>query len=192
VRVCVFCGSNRGSHPAFASIAGELGRSLAEAGHGVVYGGGNVGLMGLVADAALAARGEVIGVIPSALKAKELAHPGLSELVVTDSMHERKAAMAALADGFVALPGGFGTLEELFEIITWAQLGLHAKPVVLLDVHGFWGAFDALVDRTVAAGFVRDEHRRIARRVDSVAACLVRLAEPPPPPPHKWIDLDET
>jgi uncharacterized protein (TIGR00730 family) len=192
VRVCVFCGSNRGRDPSFALVADELGRTLARAGHGVVYGGGNVGLMGIVADAALAAGGEVIGVIPAALQAKELAHHGLSELRITASMHERKALMASLADGFVALPGGFGTLDELCEIITWAQLGLHTKPVVLLDVDGFWASFAALVDATVDAGFVREEHRQLAYRAGTVAACLERLAAPPPPAPHKWIDLQET
>ena len=168
-----------------------MGRALAAAGIGLVYGGGNVGLMGVVADAALAGGGEVIGVIPSALEAKELAHPGLTDLRVTSSMHERKATMAALADAFVALPGGLGTFDELCEILTWAQLGLHTKPVVLLDVAEFWAPFAALLDATVDAGFVRAEHRALARRAPSVDECLACLAEPSPPPIHKWIDLDD-
>jgi uncharacterized protein (TIGR00730 family) len=177
--------------PAYADAATDLGSAFAAAGIGLVYGGGNVGLMGVVADAALAAGGEVIGVIPAALESKELAHPGLTELRVTSSMHERKATMAALADGFVALPGGLGTFDELCEILTWAQLGMHTKPVVLLDVEEFWVPFDALLDATVAAGFVRPEHRALARRARSVEECLACLAEPAPPPVHKWIDLDD-
>src|SRR5689334_13523463 len=133
-RVCVFCGSSPGARPAYAAAAAALARCLVTRGLGLVYGGGNVGLMGVLADAALAAGGEVIGVIPRALVDLEVAHTGLRDLRVVDSMHERKATMAELADAFVALPGGMGTLEELFEVWTWAQLGLHAKPCALLDV----------------------------------------------------------
>jgi uncharacterized protein (TIGR00730 family) len=190
MRVCVFCGSSRGSSPAYAAAAAELGAALAAKDVGVVYGGGDVGLMGIVADAALGAGGEVIGVIPEALVAREVAHRGLTELRVTASMHERKALMADLADAFVALPGGLGTFDELCEILTWSQLGLHAKPVVLFDVGDFWRAFLALLDASVAAGFLRPVHRDLARRAATVADVMALLEAPPPPPVHKWIDGD--
>jgi uncharacterized protein (TIGR00730 family) len=160
------------------------------AGDGLVYGGGAVGLMGLVADAVLGAGGEVIGVIPESMVTREVAHQSLTELRVTQSMHERKAEMAALADAFVALPGGLGTFEELCEILTWAQLGLHARPVIVLDVAGYWTPFFRLLDAAVDAGFLRPSHRRLARKAESVAEVLALLALPPPPPVHKWIDKD--
>ncbi len=191
MRVCVFCGSSRGSSPAYAAAAAELGAALAAKDVGVVYGGGDVGLMRVVADAALAAGGEVIGVIPEALVAREVAHHGLTELRVTASMHERKALMADLADAFVALPGGLGTFDELCEILTWSQLGLHAKPVVLLDVEGFWTAFLGLLDASVAAGFLRPVHRDLARRAATIADVMALLEAPLPPPVHKWIDRDD-
>jgi uncharacterized protein (TIGR00730 family) len=191
MRVCVFCGSARGSSPAYAEAAAELGAALAASATGLVYGGGDVGLMGIVADATLAAGGEVIGVMPEALVAKEIAHRGLTELRVTGSMHERKALMAELADGFIALPGGLGTFDELCEILTWGQLGLHNKPVVLLDVDGYWGPFSALLDSAVAAGFLREIHRGLAHRAASVPAALELLHAPSPPPVHKWIDRDD-
>jgi uncharacterized protein (TIGR00730 family) len=175
----------------YADVAAEFGTALAVKGMGLVYGGGDVGLMGVVADAALAASGDVIGVIPSALEAKETAHRGLTELRIASSMHDRKATMADLADGFVALPGGLGTLDELCEILTWAQLGLHTKPVVLLDVDGFWAPFAALLDAIVAAGFLRPIHRDLARRASTVPEALALLDAPPPPPVHKWIDRDD-
>lgn len=190
--MCVFCGSNAGRSPAFAGAARDLGEALAAAGLGLVYGGGNVGLMGVVADATLAAGGEVIGVIPEALMAKELGHRGCTELRVVASMHERKALMADLADGFVALPGGLGTFEELCEVLTWSQLGFHAKPVVLLDVDGFWAPFAALLDTAVDAGFLRPPNRDLARRVANPQEALRALAAPPPLPTHKWIDRDQT
>jgi uncharacterized protein (TIGR00730 family) len=193
VRVCVFCGSNRGSSPVFADVADELGTALAGAGAGLVYGGGAVGLMGVVADAVLRGGGEVIGVMPESLVAREIAHRSLTELRVTHSMHERKAEMAALADAFVALPGGLGTFEELCEILTWAQLGLHNKPVVLLDVADYWASFFDLLDGAAAAGFLRPAHRDLARRAESVAEALALIASPPAVPPlHKWIDADRT
>jgi len=191
MRVCVFCGSSRGSSPAYAEAATELGTALAATGTGLVYGGADLGLMGVVADATLAAGGEVIGVMPEALIAKEIGHRGLTELRVTGSMHERKATMADLADGFIALPGGLGTFDELCEILTWGQLGLHTKPVVLLDVDGFWDPFMALLDRAVDAGFVRAVHRDLAHRAASAAEALALLASPTPPPMHKWIDRDD-
>jgi uncharacterized protein (TIGR00730 family) len=192
MRVCVFCGSNRGSSPAFAAAAEELGVALAGAGAALVYGGGAVGLMGVIADAVLGAGGVVIGVMPEALVAREIAHRRLTELRVTRSMHERKAEMAALADAFVALPGGLGTFEELCEILTWAQLGLHNKPVILLDVADYWAPFFDLLDGATAVGFLRQAHRELARRAQSVPEVLALLEYPPPPPVHKWIDTDET
>jgi uncharacterized protein (TIGR00730 family) len=191
MRVCVFCGSSRGSAPSYAEAAAELGTAMAGAGIGLVYGGGDVGLMGVVADAVLAAGGEVVGVMPEALVAREIGHTGLTELRITGSMHERKAMMADLADGFIALPGGFGTFDELFEILTWSQLGLHTKPVALLDVDGFWDPFVALLDRAVEAGFLRALHRDLAHRARSTAAALDLMASPPPPPVHKWIDRED-
>jgi uncharacterized protein (TIGR00730 family) len=191
VRVCVFCGSNRGASPAYAATAAELGTTLAVKGIGLVYGGGHVGLMGALADAALAAGGTVTGVMPDALVTKEIAHQGLTELRVTGSMHERKALMADLADGFIALPGGLGTFDELCEILTWGQLGLHTKPVVLLDVDGFWAPFLRLLDGAVAAGFLRAIHRDLAHVAGSVSEALALLEAPPPSPVHKWIDKDD-
>jgi len=185
-RICVYCGSSVGRRPEYAAAARELGAVLAGRGIGLVYGGGNVGLMGVVADTMIAAGAEVIGVIPEALVARELAHQGVTELRVVASMHERKALMADLADGFIALPGGLGTLEELFEALTWAQLGLHAKPCGLLDVAGFYLDLARFLDRTVDDGFVPPASR--ARLVvDTDPARLVeRLARergPGAPPP---------
>ena len=159
----------------------------------LVYGGGRVGLMGIVADTVLAAGGEVIGVIPRALATKEVAHDALTELRVVASMHERKALMAELADGFVALPGGFGTFDELLEIVTWAQLGLHAKPIGILDVAGYFDAFSALVEGAIAEEFVRPEYRKLFVVGDEPRALLARLeTHVPPAGVVKWIGLDET
>jgi uncharacterized protein (TIGR00730 family) len=175
-RLCVFCGSQTGVRPEYADAARTLGQALARRGIELVYGGGHVGLMGVVADAVLDAGGKVIGVIPQALVERELAHRGLTELHVTGSMHERKALMADRADAFVALPGGFGTADEWFEILTWAQLKLHDKPVGLLDVAGFYDPLLAWIDRAVEEGFVKREHRDklvVDRDIDSL---LDRLA----------------
>jgi uncharacterized protein (TIGR00730 family) len=187
-RVCVFSGSNHGTNPAFAEAARALGTALAAEGLAVVYGGGNVGLMGVVADAALAAGGEVVGVIPDFLMAKELGHTGVTRLEVVPSMHERKALMAELSDGFVALPGGFGTFDELFEILTWGQLGLHAKPVVALDVAGYYEPLVALVAGAVDGGFVRPQHRGLLRVAADVPGVLAALHEPVAAPAGKWLD----
>ena len=157
----VFCGSRDGADPAYAQAAATLGRLIGAGGHRLVYGGGNVGLMGAVADAALQAGGEVVGVIPEHLEGREVAHGHLTDLEVVTSMHERKARMYALADAVVVLPGGFGTLDELFETLTWNQLGLHELPVGLLDIGGYWEPLTALLDRSVEAGFV-DASRRDA------------------------------
>src|SRR4030095_7367899 len=160
-RLCVFCGSSPGHDPGYATSAAQLGRVLAERGIGLVYGGGRVGLMGQLADAALAAGGEVIGVIPQALLEREIAHRGLTQLRVVDSMHARKALMGELAGGFIALPGGVGTLEELFEVWSWATLGLHRKPCGLLDVGGFFAPLAEFLDRQGRAGFLPPASRAV-------------------------------
>ena len=191
-RVCVYAGSNPGARPAYARAAEGLARELAARGLGLVYGGGRVGLMGTLADAMLAAGGEAIGVMPQALFDREIGHGGLSELRVVGSMHERKAQMAELADAFVALPGGIGTLEELVEVFTWSQLGLHRKPIGLLDVAGFYRPLTAFLDHMVREGFLRAEHRAGLLAEADPVALLDRLAawEPPAAVP-KWLDLEE-
>ncbi len=191
-RLCVFCGSSAGRDPVFATAARELGAAIARKGWGLVYGAGNVGLMGVLADAVLAAEGEVIGVIPEALVAKELAHRGLTELHIVASMHERKALMAELADGFVAMPGGFGTLDEFCEILTWAQLGLHRKPCGLLNVAGYFDPLLQQMERAVAAGFVRAEHRDLFVVETEPKKLLQRLVKFTPPKVEKWIRAEET
>ena len=174
-RLCVFCGSAHGRNPAFTTAAQELGRELARRGIGLVYGGATVGLMGVLADAALGAGGEVIGVIPESLMAREIGHTGLTKLHVVGSMHERKALMAELANGFVALPGGFGTFEEFFEVVTWAQLGLHAKPCSLLNIAGFFDPLLRLLDAAVAEGFIKPTARQSVLVESSVADLLDRF-----------------
>jgi uncharacterized protein (TIGR00730 family) len=175
-RICVFCGSSPGHDPRYLEAARTMGHTLARRGLGLVYGGGSVGLMGAVADAALAAGGEVIGVIPQVLQIRELAHRSLTTLHVVGSMHERKALMAELSDGFVALPGGMGTLEELSEVLTWAQLGLHARPVGLLDVAGYYQPLADFFDRAVGAGFLRPAHRALLLVGHEPGALLDRFA----------------
>jgi uncharacterized protein (TIGR00730 family) len=191
-RVCVFCGSAKGKRPEYALAAQQLAEALAARGLGLVYGGGHVGLMGVVADAALAAGCEVIGVIPEALRRRELGHEGLTELHVERSMHERKAKMAELADGFIAMPGGLGTLDETFEIWTWAQLGFHAKPVALLDVLGYWTPLIGMVDRMVQEGFVGAEYRNMLLVDDEPTRLLERMHEWRPPEVAKWIRSGES
>jgi uncharacterized protein (TIGR00730 family) len=171
-RLCVFAGSSPGADPRYAEAARGLAASLTARGLGLVYGGGSVGLMGVIADAMLARGGEVIGVIPRALATKEVAHQGLADLRVVASMHERKALMAELADGFVALPGGFGTFEELLEMVTWAQLGLHRKPIGLLSVAGYFDALVALIEHAIAERFVRPEYRALVVSAAEPAALL--------------------
>ena len=185
-RICVFCGSSMGFSPRYAEQAAELGKLLAQRGIGLVYGGASVGTMGVVADAALAAGGEVIGVIPEALSSVEISHAGLSELHVVKDMHERKAKMAALSDGFLALPGGAGTLEELFEVWTWAQLGLHGKPIGLVDVDGYYGPLVTFADHMVTEGFVKPEYRELLMVDADAAALLDRFETYEPPAPPKW------
>lgn len=181
VRICVFCGSSTGSGDGYLAAARQLGRDLARRGVGVVYGGARVGVMGAVADAALAEGGEVIGVIPGHLVDREVAHTGLTELRVVADMHQRKALMAELADGFLVLPGGAGTLEETFEVWTWAQLGLHGKPIGLVDVDGYYQPLLAFVDHMVAAGFLHPDYARILGHHPDPMVLLDRFADYRPP-----------
>jgi uncharacterized protein (TIGR00730 family) len=192
-RVCVFCGSSPGARPAYADAAAEMGRLLASEGIGLVYGGGQVGLMGVLADAVLAEGGEVIGVIPQALVDREIGHPGVADMRVVGSMHERKALMAELADAFVALPGGLGTLEELFEVYTWAQLGLHSKPCGLLDVEDYYAGIATFLTHAVEERFLPEQHRAmlIVEREPRELLERIRAWEPSTIQP-KWIDREET
>ena len=189
--VCVFCGSSTPPDPAYRDAAGQVGRLLADRGVHLVYGGGAVGLMGVVADACMAAGGEVTGVIPTGLFSREVGHRGITRLIEVGSMHERKARMYDLADGFVVLPGGFGTLDELAEVATWSQLGLHRKPVVLLDVDGFWAPLLALFDRMVSVGLLRSENRALIRIAASPADALAALGDDLVPVAEKWINAPD-
>ena len=189
--VCVFCGSREGSHPSYAEAARDMGKELARRGLGLVYGGGQVGLMGAVADAVLEEGGEVVGVIPKALVAREIAHAGLTELHVVGSMHERKKLMADLSDGFVALPGGYGTLEEFLEVLSWAQLSIHEKPCALLDVDSFWKPLSALFDQVVAEGFVHPDHRSLVLTERDPRALLDIMERYRPPETRKWMGRRE-
>ena len=179
--ICVFCGASSGRDPGYAAAAAVTGETLARRGIRVVYGGGRLGLMGAVADAALAAGGEVVGVIPRGLVDRELAHPGLTRLDIVETLHERKARMAELADAFIALPGGLGTLEELAEVLSWAQLELHAKPIGLLDVGDYFSALEAFLDRAVDEGFVAERHRRLLLRDADLDSRLARFEAWEPP-----------
>jgi uncharacterized protein (TIGR00730 family) len=188
VRICVYAGSNPGADPGYAEAAAGLARLLAQRGIGIVYGGAHVGLMGVLADTALAAGGEVVGVIPQGLVDREIAHTGLTDLHVVASMHERKARMAELSDGFVALPGGAGTLEELIEVYTWSQLELHAKPMGALNVRGYYDALAALLDHSVQEGFLRPEHRAAMHIEATPEALLERFDGWRPSRVRKWLD----
>jgi uncharacterized protein (TIGR00730 family) len=191
-RVCVFCGSSPGARPAYAEATAEVARALVAEGIGVVYGGGHVGLMGVLADTAMAAGGEVIGVMPQALVDREIGHTEISELRVVGSMHERKALMADLSDAFIALPGGAGTLEELFEVYTWAQLGLHDKPCGLLDVEDYFSGLVGFLDHAVHERFLREEHRAMLIVEREPRRLIGRLAEfEPRGVTPKWIDREE-
>ena len=191
-RVCVFSGSSSGVRPEYRRAAEALGQTLAARRIGVVYGGAQVGLMGAVADAALAAGGEVIGVIPEALVAKEIAHTALTELRVVASMHQRKALMGDLADAFIALPGGWGTLEEFFEVLTWAQLGLHRKPCGLLNAGGYFDGLLTFAGHAVAEGFVRPDHREMIVVAGEAEEMVDRLGRYRPPTAEKWLDRAAT
>jgi hypothetical protein len=188
--ICVFCGSNPGRRPEYLTATAELGRLLAGQGIRIVYGGAHVGAMGALADAALAAGGEVAGVIPRHLVDAEVAHEGLTELHVVPSMHERKALMAQLSDGFIALPGGLGTLEEFAEVTTWSQLGLHTKPTALLNVLGYFDQLLAFLDHAAAERFIRPEHRSLVIAERRPAALLAAMDRWQPPSARKWIDAD--
>jgi uncharacterized protein (TIGR00730 family) len=190
-RVCVFCGSSPGAREEYADAARALGRALVARGTGLVYGGGNVGLMGIVADTVMEAGGEAIGVIPEGLLAREVGHAGLTELHVVRSMHERKAMMADLSDAFIALPGGFGTLEEFFEVLTWSQLGIHRKPCGLLNAAGFYDGLLAFFEHARDERFIRDAHRALVLDDTDPERLLDRLAAFEPPAVQKWIDRAE-
>jgi uncharacterized protein (TIGR00730 family) len=192
-RICIFCGASPGARPEYAHATAELAGMLVDDGIGVVYGGGGVGLMGALADAVLAQGGEIIGVIPRALVDREIAHPDVTDMRVVGSMHERKALMAELADAFVALPGGLGTLEELFEVYTWAQLGLHRKPCGLLNVEGYYDGVAGFLGHAVEERFLRQEHREMLMVESEPRALIERLREYEPDSVlPKWIDRGET
>ncbi|MBI1282459.1 MAG: TIGR00730 family Rossman fold protein [Anaerolineaceae bacterium] len=190
-QVCIFCGSYTGTQPMYAAAAHAMGMGLAQRGLGLVYGGGRVGLMGAVADGTLVGGGKVTGIIPQSLVDRELAHVGLSELHVVASMHQRKALMAEIADAFVAMPGGFGTLDELFEIITWAQLGFHNKPIALLNIGGYFDPLRTFIDHMVTEGFVKPEHRDAVLVKNEVDDLLDTLLTYQPPQLEKWIKKRE-
>lgn len=187
MRICVFCGSSPGRSPVYAEAAATLGELLADRGIGLVYGGATVGTMGVIADATLSAGGEAYGVIPQQLVDREIAHRGLTELYEVADMHQRKAKMAELADAFIALPGGAGTLEELFEVWTWAQLGLHSKPIGLLDVAGYYDRMRPMLDHMVAEGFLKPEYRD-ALQIDADPETLLKRLGTAPTPGPKWAD----
>lgn len=189
-RICVFCGSNRGGHPDYAAAARRIGRLLLHEELGLVYGGGNVGLMGIVADTVLGGGGEVVGVIPGFLKDLEVAHLGLSELHVVSTMHERKALMADLADGFIALPGGYGTFDELCEILTWAQLRIHTKPCGLLNVRGYFDHLLAQWGQSVEEGFLKPAHRGLLSASSDETELLALMRAFRPPPGDKWTEKE--
>jgi uncharacterized protein (TIGR00730 family) len=192
-RLCVFCGSNVGARPAYASMAREMASELSRRRLGVVYGGGGIGLMGVLADAMLALGGEVIGVIPRPLATKELAHPGLTEMRVVESMHERKALMASLADGFVAMPGGLGTLEETLEVLTWSQLGIHRKPIGLLNVEGYYDGLLGMIAHGVREAFIRREYLTLFVSAETPPHLLDEMQTWRPPQIRgAWMNLTQT
>jgi uncharacterized protein (TIGR00730 family) len=190
-RLCVFCGSSSGTRPVYAEAAAELGRELANSGVGLVFGGGRVGLMGILADSVLAAGGQAIGVMPRALVEKEIAHTSLTELHVLESMHQRKALMAELADAFLLLPGGFGSWEEFCEIVTWLQLGIHRKPCAVLNVAGYYDDLLSLADHALAEGFLRLAHRHMMIVEENPQALLSRMAAASIPSEVKWASEQE-
>jgi hypothetical protein len=190
--ICVFCGSSPGASPEYAAAAKRLGRLLADENITLIYGGASVGLMGEVAEAALRHGGKVVGVIPDFMRQKELAHPDLSELVVVESMHERKATMSDLACGFIALPGGMGTLEEFCEVVTWAQLGLHRKPCGLLNANNFYAPLIAFLDSMTAEGFVREKHRGLVLAEDTPEQLLRAMRGYTPVTADKWLRAGKT
>ena len=190
--LCVYCGSNPGRLPEYREAARSLGYEMAARGLGLVYGGASVGVMGAVADAMLERAGQVIGVIPVSLATREVSHKGLDELIVVDSMHERKAKMAELSDGFIALPGGWGTIEEIFEMLTWAQLGFHEKPCGLLNVAAYYDHLFAFLDYAIDQRFVKEEYRPMIMMDRAPAALLDRFSQYRAPKVRKWIGPEET
>jgi hypothetical protein len=191
-RICVYCGSSPGRLPVYRQSAQSLGRELAKRGLGLVYGGASVGVMGAVADAVLECGGEAIGVIPHSLATLEVAHSGLDELMVVGSMHERKAKMAELSDGFIALPGGWGTIEEIFEMLTWAQLGFHEKPCGLLNIASYYDPLFAFLDQAVRQQFVKEEHRPMIMMEEDAITLLDRFSSYQAPRVKKWLGPEET
>jgi len=191
-RICVYCGSNPGSKPVFRQSGRELGRELAKRGLGLVYGGASVGVMGAVADGVLEAGGSAIGVLPHFFSTKEIAHGGLDELIIVNSMHERKAKMSELSDGFIALPGGWGTIEEIFEMLTWAQLGHHAKPCGLLNIDSYYEELSAFLEKAIENQFVREEYRPMIMIEDTASRLLDRFENYRAPRVKKWIGSEET
>lgn len=191
-RICVFCGSNPGVRPAYAEAAVELAHHLVNLGIAIVYGGGNIGLMGILADTAMAAGGEVIGVIPHALFAKEVGHTGVTDLRIVSSMHERKALMADLADGFIAMPGGWGTFDEFCEILTWAQLGLHNKPCGILNTANYYDTLLAMFDHSVAEGFLKPEYRSLVIAAPDPVDLIQQMIDYRAPARDSWIDKSQT
>lgn len=191
-RICVFCGSNSGIDPIYLETAEKVGKFLVSENIELVYGGGRVGLMGKIADTVMENGGKVIGVIPHDLSAKEIAHQNLTELHIVDSMHERKAMMAELADGFIALPGGVGTFEEFCEIVTWAQLGIHTKPCALMNVGGFYDAFIAMFDHSMNQGFIRPQHRALILVESEIGKLFQLMKEYRPPIIEKWLHKEST
>lgn len=190
-RICVFCGSSKGTRAAYTEAAKALGKTLVENNLGLVYGGSNIGLMGIIADEILALGGEVIGVIPQVLVAKEVAHANLTQMHIVNSMHERKALMAELSDGFIAMPGGMGTFDELCEILTWAQLGIHQKPCGVLNIEDYFEPLLKMFDHSMNEGFLRDSHRAMVLAAHEPAALLRMFMQYQPRYATKWLDLDE-
>ena len=190
-RLCVFCGSSSGTRPVYAEAAAQLGRDLAKSKIALVFGGGRVGLMGILADSVLAAGGEAIGVMPRALVEKEIAHTSLTELHVVESMHQRKSLMADLADAFLLLPGGFGSWEEFCEVLTWLQLGIHRKPCAILNVGGYYNGLLSLADHALAEGFLRPAHHKMVIVVDHPQAALSQLSSASIPSEVKWVGQRE-
>ncbi|MEP6620981.1 MAG: TIGR00730 family Rossman fold protein [bacterium] len=190
--VCVFCAANPGTAPIYCDQAAAMGRFLADSGRRLVYGGGRTGLMGAIADAALSAGGEVVGIMPRHLVDREVAHEGLTELIVVNSMHERKALLSEMSDGFLAMPGGLGTLEELFEVWTWGQLGLHRKPYGLFEVNGFFAPLLAFLDHAVTEGFIRAQYRGLLVVDSEPSSLLARMEAMQPPALPRWLDRETT
>lgn len=190
-RICVFCGSNKGVRAEYVWAAKAMGQALVKRGIGLVYGGGKVGLMGVIAEAVLAEGGEVIGIIPQSLVAREVAHQALTEQRIVGTMHERKALMAELSDAFIAMPGGMGTFDEFCEILTWAQLGIHQKPCGVLNVANYFAPLLAMFDHAVAEGFLRDSHRALVLEANAPELLLDALAKYQPHSAEKWLDLDK-